>query len=485
MLDIEPLGEPETLNPNTEVLNNIEVPIENIETGGEGLESGNEITIQLVDIPEVDITEPELVDILPLATTTEATINPEPISSTKLDPTATSTDETLLTPDTDTSEALITSVEDPEPDIAPVGSDTATYYIDKYYQKTYNGSGTNYYFLGNIKLATENLGGSTAGIFYSLSDHLGSSSLITSTDGSITEVSDYRPYGSIAYENVTTNTGNAYKYTGKEADTENGLQYFGARYYQNTIGRFMSIDPYSFQLDKLVKLLSDPQQFNGYSYTRNNPIILVDPDGRIARDHWFMQLGRGVDTAFKTIGSRIPITSSIFAIYGSEGSWASNIQKGLDEAAAAPTFRDSMRAYSDNPEFQAMVMGTTLPAPEGIGYKAVGGIVQKSGSQIYSRLGDLSSRPIVKGAINKLEKVADEVGQTSAEILKKASTEGIGLIDNLNNGNINVIFQKSSDMAAGFVRVTLNPAAEKIISAGTMRFNQVWNGIVSGRFNPF
>ncbi len=62
----------------------------------------------------------------------------------------------------------------------------------------------------------------------------------------------------------------------KERDAETGLDYFGARYYSGAEGRFASPDPIYFQ----AEMLSDPQRFNLYAYTRNNPLKFVDPTGR-------------------------------------------------------------------------------------------------------------------------------------------------------------------------------------------------------------
>ena len=64
------------------------------------------------------------------------------------------------------------------------------------------------------------------------------------------------------------------KFTQKERDNETGLDYFGARYYESTQGRFTSPDP----------LLSsgtifDPRSWNRYSYTSNNPLRYIDPTG--------------------------------------------------------------------------------------------------------------------------------------------------------------------------------------------------------------
>ena len=63
--------------------------------------------------------------------------------------------------------------------------------------------------------------------------------------------------------------------TGKERDTESGNDYFGARYYASSMGRWLSPDPLYLELHRLT----DPQQLNLYSYVRNNPLSLTDPDG--------------------------------------------------------------------------------------------------------------------------------------------------------------------------------------------------------------
>jgi len=67
------------------------------------------------------------------------------------------------------------------------------------------------------------------------------------------------------------------QFTSKERDIETGLDYFLARYYSSTQGRFTGIDPGNFQarLD-----LMDPQSWNAYSYVNNNPLTRIDPDGK-------------------------------------------------------------------------------------------------------------------------------------------------------------------------------------------------------------
>jgi RHS repeat-associated protein len=87
--------------------------------------------------------------------------------------------------------------------------------------------------------------------------------------------SDYYPFG--GQRAVTSTSGNTYKFTGKERDTESGLDYFGERYYGSSMGRFMSADPVIITRERLA----NPQQLNLYAYVANNPLRYIDPTGAI------------------------------------------------------------------------------------------------------------------------------------------------------------------------------------------------------------
>ncbi len=63
--------------------------------------------------------------------------------------------------------------------------------------------------------------------------------------------------------------------TGKERDAESGNDYFGARYYASSIGRFLSPDPTLRSGHP-----ADPQTWNRYVYGGNNPLKFIDPDGK-------------------------------------------------------------------------------------------------------------------------------------------------------------------------------------------------------------
>jgi RHS repeat-associated protein len=74
------------------------------------------------------------------------------------------------------------------------------------------------------------------------------------------------------------------RYTGKERDAQTGLDYFGARYYGSSMGRFMSPDWSSKPVEVPYADLGNPQTLNLYSYVRNNPLTEEDPDGHALYD---------------------------------------------------------------------------------------------------------------------------------------------------------------------------------------------------------
>jgi RHS repeat-associated protein len=87
-------------------------------------------------------------------------------------------------------------------------------------------------------------------------------------------------------------SGNYTFLTRKERDNETGLDYFRARYYSSTQGRFTSPDEFTGGPDELYDFadyasenptfyadLGNPQSLNKYQYSYNNPLRYVDPDG--------------------------------------------------------------------------------------------------------------------------------------------------------------------------------------------------------------
>lgn len=105
-------------------------------------------------------------------------------------------------------------------------------------------------------------------------DHLTGSSIETDASGNTLQTLDYQPFGSLRVNTKTGTYDNKHKFTGKELDTETSLTYFGARYYDSEIGRWMGVDP--LVRDLQVKHLVFPQKLNGYGYVVNNSLKNID-----------------------------------------------------------------------------------------------------------------------------------------------------------------------------------------------------------------
>jgi len=103
-------------------------------------------------------------------------------------------------------------------------------------------------------------------------DHLGSSSYITDREGRITQHTEYIAFGEVLFEEHSTSKTIPYLFNGKELDTETGLYYYGARYYDPKVSIFLNVDP-------LAEKTHDP-----YGYVWNNPMKFLDPDGKAPAD---------------------------------------------------------------------------------------------------------------------------------------------------------------------------------------------------------
>ena len=118
-------------------------------------------------------------------------------------------------------------------------------------------------------------------VFYYLDDSLGTTRMIANSSGTMCYDADFYPFG--GERAYTTNCAQNYKFTGKERDSESGLDDFGARYYSSQFGRFMTPD-WSAQAEAVpYAKLGNPQSLNLYAYVGNNPESLTDPDGHCAQ----------------------------------------------------------------------------------------------------------------------------------------------------------------------------------------------------------
>jgi RHS repeat-associated protein len=139
-----------------------------------------------------------------------------------------------------------------------------------------------YIFFDGERVARRDGVNGAGGVFYYFSDHLKTASVITDSAGMIKAESDYYPWGGELQ--FVNNDSNDYKFTGKKRDLETGLDYFGARYYSNGLGRFITPDWAAKAAAVPYAVFADPQSLNLYSYVRNIPTTRYDPDGHCSGD---------------------------------------------------------------------------------------------------------------------------------------------------------------------------------------------------------
>ncbi len=131
-----------------------------------------------------------------------------------------------------------------------------------------------------LLFATVTTGPALAGeyvLFYH-NDALGSPVAVTDINGNIVWRADYEPFGNLA--TLAETLPNTHQFLGKEVDAETSLHYLEARFYDGSLGRFLSVDPLLLRgrPDSALKI---PQRLNVYSYSTNNPYRFVDPDGKL------------------------------------------------------------------------------------------------------------------------------------------------------------------------------------------------------------
>jgi len=144
-------------------------------------------------------------------------------------------------------------------------------------------------------------------------DHLGSPRILTNSLGVRMQGQHFMPFG----EEIPIESGvNTRKFTGHERDTEIGLDYMFARYYEASLGRFLAADPGN------DRDLGDPQTWNMYTYVRNNPVNATDPDGRFKAYGKFAHEGMTADAGMAVAaGGKLSIGDVVGGAVGMDMPW--------------------------------------------------------------------------------------------------------------------------------------------------------------------
>jgi RHS repeat-associated protein len=157
-----------------------------------------------------------------------------------------------------------------------------------------------YIYMGGRLIAEYDYVG--ARFLYYTPDQINTTRVITDQGGNVVYSAVHDPYGGIQQ----TGAGNTYdpqlKFSGKERDSESQLDYFGARYYDRSQYRFISLDPASFGLRS-----NDPQLLNSYSFAKGNPLSYIETSGRFPVSITVTRTG--YTSGWGVIGTFIMITS--------------------------------------------------------------------------------------------------------------------------------------------------------------------------------
>jgi RHS repeat-associated protein len=214
-------------------------------------------------------------------------------------------------------------------------------------------AGAKYYYAGGQRVAMRLASGSLRWI---VTDHLGSTSKVTDVDGNPLSTTLYKPWGEVRYQSGTTPT--KYRFTGQYQETAlggaEGLYYYGARWYDPYLNRFI-------QPDTIIPEPGNPMAYDRFAYALNNPLKYTDPTGHwidppcsrtgtcdqpsFAIDYSDLGLGR-VGNALAMTVIEIIATPVCVAYVGCHVNWGENTITG-------PTYEEAANA-------QVMGLGTPI-----------------------------------------------------------------------------------------------------------------------------
>jgi RHS repeat-associated protein len=123
-----------------------------------------------------------------------------------------------------------------------------------------------YYTAGGTRVAMREAGT----LYFLLSDHLGGTNVTVDREGEEFGEVRYKAFGDTRYTSGTTPT--TMRYTGQRQESTIGLYYYGARWYDAYLNRWI-------QPDSIIPDPGNPLDFDRFAYARNNPLVNIDPSG--------------------------------------------------------------------------------------------------------------------------------------------------------------------------------------------------------------
>ena len=246
------------------------------------------------------------------------------------------------------------------------------------------------------------IGDTAAKVYYYHTDQVGSVKAITNSSGSVVWNADYHPFGTRFGKNVLDSSfeEDDVAFTGKELDKDTGLYYYNARWYDSETGRFISEDP-----------VGDPNNPNLYSYSRNNPINILDPTGCISQED--AQAEAQAHTTTPTPGS----TESFTSLSGATitGTWGQNGQLSSVTSSYTETSSSS----------NATITKTTNTHTE---FDPDGNMVSRVTDTEFTKAGDNKTVRVTTMTIGNLTTTWYTITDEEGQILSTNSVTDISMI---------------------------------------------------------
>jgi RHS repeat-associated protein len=219
-------------------------------------------------------------------------------------------------------------------------------------------------------------------IYWYHSDALGSITELTDDSQAVVCSYDYSAFGTIISESGTLK--NPFTYTAREYDSESGLHYYRARYYDAGVGRFLSRDPIRYNAG-----------VNLYVYVGNNTIIFVDPMGLyIPGERWMLRHGNEFTLV---VGGASMVVIGVVAVPAFVGLGAAGAIGGAHVGAGITGslvvggvgLGGVANAFSGDPLPAADVFINAIPTPMGVPWEVIGDFAEATYQEIANPDGDL------------------------------------------------------------------------------------------------
>jgi RHS repeat-associated protein len=308
----------------------------------------------------------------------------------------------------------------------------------------------NYIYAGNDPVAIDERTSSSNTFYYLLKDHQGSISGITNSSGAVVVDESFHPDGQrrnpttwtdpVSQSDVTTIQGiSARGYTFKETLQYLNLVNFGGRVGDVFTGRFLSADP-------TIPYPGDPQSYNRYSYTRNNPVTYSDPSGFEDDDCGTggscgltqMQIDEGWQTVYQSSPTYTAVTNYTDTTQGGTVTSAGTQIDIYDGQPVQGNYSNLVGSYNLGSDGTWTWESSGLEESDGGDQLSFGGLIGSSGSSGWSMLGGRAGA--IGSAANQRQPSGSNVGEWAYEniAIEPHVQGGVGLLGGSASSDMNL-----------------------------------------------